>query len=172
MEEIFQSIESALKEKNWYSALILSLIVPDICAKLEGGHAHSSKRYPAWFDKYLKSEYDTFLSGDDCYALRCSYLHEGIDDIQKQKARKNLSHIKFLHEGSHKCYIGSIVGGDKKYEGAPTLILSVNPFCIDIVNAGRQWLSDVSSNPKVLEEMKNTLKVYTHGLQIGGLNLI
>lgn len=167
MDEILKSIETALKERNWYSALILSLIVPDICAKLEGGHAHSNKRYPVWFDKYLKSKYDKYLSGDDCYALRCSYLHEGVDDIQNQRARKTVAHIKFLHEGSHNIFFQGGVSGDSKYEGTPILVLSVTTFCTDIVIAGRQWLSDVSSDTRIQGEMKHTLQVHTNGLRIG-----
>lgn len=48
---------------------------------------YNYKRYADWFDKYVGHRYKskigahqeehTFLTGNDCYALRCSYLHEG-----------------------------------------------------------------------------------------------
>jgi hypothetical protein len=59
MKNIINSIKNFLENKNWHFALILSLIVPDICGKLEGG-GNSSKRYPAWFNKYLGEKYQNF----------------------------------------------------------------------------------------------------------------
>lgn len=58
MERLLQSIEKSLKNENWYSALILSLIIPDICGKLEDISKSSSKRYPEWFEKYLGKKYN------------------------------------------------------------------------------------------------------------------
>jgi len=37
----------------------------------------------------------TLLSGDDCYALRCAYLHSGSDDVGVQPASKVLDRIVF-----------------------------------------------------------------------------
>jgi hypothetical protein len=54
MENIIKSIENSLQNKNWYSALVLSLILPDICAKLEGSSESSAIRYPKWFEAYLE----------------------------------------------------------------------------------------------------------------------
>ena len=70
MNKILDSIQKSLDNENWYSALVLSLIVPDICGKFEGESKSSSKRYPEWFNKYLGKEYNNYLSGEDCYALR------------------------------------------------------------------------------------------------------
>ena len=86
MEKILQSIENSLKNQNWYSALVLSLIIPDICGKFEDNDKSSSQRYPEWFEKYLGKKYDGYLSGSDCYALRCSFLHEGLNKITQQRA--------------------------------------------------------------------------------------
>lgn len=70
MNNIFKAIENSLQNKNWYSALVLSLILPDICGKLENNCKSSSERYPEWFDAYLGEKYKRFLTGKDCYALR------------------------------------------------------------------------------------------------------
>src|SRR4030066_211862 len=96
MKNILKSIENSLQNKNWYSALILSLILPDICGKLENTSKSSSERYPEWFDKYLGKKYNGFLSGNNCYALRCSFLHEGSGNIEKQRAKENLDHFVFV----------------------------------------------------------------------------
>jgi hypothetical protein len=107
MKNIINAIEISLQSNNLYSALILSLVLPDICAKLEGSKRCSTERYPEWFDKYLGKKYEGHLSGHDCYALRCSYLHEGHGTIEerdasdKQRAKDVLDRFEFLASGAH-----------------------------------------------------------------------
>ena len=60
MDNILKSIENSLQNKNWYSALVLSHILPDVCAKLEGNGKSSSVRYPEWFNTYLGKKYNVF----------------------------------------------------------------------------------------------------------------
>ncbi|OGK44080.1 hypothetical protein A2957_01300 [Candidatus Roizmanbacteria bacterium RIFCSPLOWO2_01_FULL_38_11] len=75
MRRIIDSVYNAIENENWYAALFVSLSFPDICAALESGET-SGKKYADWFEKNL-SQYKGFLSGNDCYALRCALLHLG-----------------------------------------------------------------------------------------------
>jgi hypothetical protein len=78
------AIRKSLKEENWYAALSVALTLPDICGKLQNPDLGSSRRYVMWFNDYLKPMYTgkvgpdriehVFLSGEDAYALRCSYF--------------------------------------------------------------------------------------------------
>lgn len=95
MEKILQSIEYALQNENWYAAITVALIIPDICGKFEDSKKSSSKRYPEWFEKHLSQKYKGYLSGNDCYALRCSFLHEGSDEITHQRVREVLDYFVF-----------------------------------------------------------------------------
>lgn len=101
MEKILNSIKQSLDDENYYSALVLSLIIPDICGKFENSNQRSSKRYSEWFNKYLGKKYSNFLSGNDCHALRCSFLHEGTGDTETQDKKEILDHIAFIPRGSH-----------------------------------------------------------------------
>lgn len=88
-----EEIERAVANKMYQSALTLTLTLPDICGKAEFPSAKVRIRYQAWFDKYvtplympkhfvsLESHDTRIMTGDVCYALRCSYLHSGNDDI-------------------------------------------------------------------------------------------
>ncbi|MGD0754892.1 MAG: hypothetical protein ABR927_07505 [Bacteroidales bacterium] len=77
MKHLIDSVESSIKIGNWYSALTLTLTLPDIAGKVDYPISSSNKRYSAWFDKYLgdkykakvgpKKEEHIFLSGNDCY---------------------------------------------------------------------------------------------------------
>lgn len=86
-------IEYAIASKMYQSALALALTLPDICGKAETPSAQVRVRYRAWFDKHVAPLYmpkcilgmdepdRRIMTGDICYALRCSYLHSGNDDI-------------------------------------------------------------------------------------------
>jgi hypothetical protein len=107
----------------------LSLILPDICGKFKDSNKSFSERYPEWFDKYLGERYNGYLSGKDCYALRCSFLHEGSDGISQQRARKVLDYFVFIPNGAHCNKLSNCHFGDPKYDGKEILQLSVSKFC-------------------------------------------
>lgn len=166
MKNILISIENSLQNNNWYSALVLSLIIPDICGKLEGEQI-SSRRYPAWFNKYLGKKYQNFLSGDDCYALRCSYLHEGSDNITNQRAKDVLDRFVFISDGSHCLMFNNCYFGDPKYDGKNFLQLSVRQFCQDMLEAANEWLNDVSDDHEIQTNIREMLTIHEGELTIG-----
>ncbi len=164
MQKIIDSIEKNLHDKNWYAALILSLILPDICAKIEGNYTNSSKRYPEWFNKYLKGKYNGFLSGKDCYALRCSLIHEGSSNTENQSSKDIIDRIYFVSEGSHCNLIKDGHFDDPTINGKTLLELSVKQFCQDLLDAANDWLNDQTIN----KDYTNLLEIHENGLSIGG----
>jgi hypothetical protein len=164
MQKILDSIEKNLHDKNWYAALILSLILPDICTKVEGKGTSSSKRYSDWFNKYLKDKYNGYLSGSDCYALRCSLIHEGSSIIENQSSKDIIDRIYFVSEGSHCILIDNGYFDDPTINGKKILVLSVKHFCQDLLDATKDWLNDQTIN----KEYSNLLEIHETGLSIGG----
>ena len=106
MQHLLESITTAVAQGNWYAALSIALALPDICGWLEDPAVGSQKRYIAWFDRYVGPDYirevgparerHVFLSGGDCYALRCAFLHEGREEIITQRARELLERFQFV----------------------------------------------------------------------------
>ena len=140
MNNLVNAVEQCLIAQNWYAALTLSLTLPDIAGKVEWPKQNNvGKRYNDWFAKYLGVEYDKYLLGDDCYALRCAFLHEGGAQISKQRAHKILSEIEFV---SFNHGLGSV----HKVKMNDVLQLDVNKFCQDIINAIKQWLIDITND--------------------------
>jgi hypothetical protein len=98
MDRFVKAVRLSVQQRNWYGALAVALTMPDICAQLENPTRESHKPYVEWFNRYMLAKYTVaagppgymdpraFLSGDDCYALRCSYLHTGADDVSQQLA--------------------------------------------------------------------------------------
>jgi hypothetical protein len=167
MDNFLESVRQSLANRNWYAALYLSLTLPDICSRLESDDGKtSSKRYIAWFEKYLADEYKhdqgdgithVFLSGNDCYALRCAMLHEGWPDITTQRLQETLSKIHFTVVGSHCIQVDSV------------LQLDVPQFCSDICLAVTHWMSSFKSNHKDkayrLEDLV-VVHVGSHGIPV------
>lgn len=168
MKNFLGSIRKSLDNKNWYSALILSLIIPDICGKLEDNNKRSNKRYPDWFNKYLGRKYSKFLSGKECYALRCSLLHEGSGNIEKQHAKDILDHIYFIANGGGHCTkLSKCEIGDPRYDGKDILVLSTFHFCHDLIKGGEQWLEDVKNNSSIVKNISEIFIIHEHGLSFG-----
>jgi hypothetical protein len=162
MEHFVQSIEKSIATENWHAAIAMALAIPDICGWLETPDVRSQKRYEAWFDKYLLPIYKspfhghdfTFLSGGDCYALRCALLHEGTDEVLRQRAREVVTRFAFSTTGSHRCMFESV------------LLLNVQEFCSELCAGTRQWIVDVAPNQAVQERIKELLQVRTEGFII------
>lgn len=146
MRHLSNAVRQAVGQRNWYGALSVALTLPDICARIEEPPTNRS-RYVDWCDRYLTPRYThfvggqshTFLTGTDCYALRCAVLHEGRDDIASQRARKALEKFTFIEPPSS----GSIHMNQINQH----LQLQVDLFCLDICSSVEQWLGDLAKKP-------------------------
>jgi hypothetical protein len=146
MERFITAVHQAISSRNWYAALYLSVTLPDICARLESENGKTSQnKYVQWYNTYLLNKYQykhpeeseprVFLSGNDCYALRCSMLHEGTSELTTQRAREVVDRFHFTAEvGSH-CNIFNSV-----------LQIDVATFCNDMCASVSEWEKDFKNN--------------------------
>lgn len=82
INRIINEINQALDHNLYFSALALSLVLPDSCAKAEYPTATNKIRYTNWYKKYVG---DSIINAGDlpnidenvAYSLRCCFLHEG-----------------------------------------------------------------------------------------------
>ncbi len=161
MERFINAAQSALNAGNWYGALAVSLTLPDICGRLENPSALTKERYLAWWLKYCQPKYTyfvgalrekhVFLAGDDAYALRCAYLHEGGSDISYQRARKALSEFIFVKppkSGSVHCN-----------QSDDRLQLQVDIFCNDICAGATTWSIEHKENSEINQRIALLLSI-------------
>jgi len=163
MQKFINSIRSAIVEENFYAALFVSLTLPDICVALEHGKT-SGQKYADWFENNL-SQYKGYLSGNDCYSLRCALLHQGTDDITDQKMQKILEHYVFLTEGSHCNLIKDCIFNGIKVS---FLQLNVQMFCKDICVAVEKWLVSSTGNQDIQNRLKKTIEIHERGYSYKG----
>lgn len=114
MVEIYvNDIENALKNKSYFSALAMSLALPDICGAAEyPNETSTAKRYIEWYNKYL-GEYmsddrgNPYLSGEIVYNLRNTFLHAGSPNIDSNKIKDEANQldrfILILGDGTEMC---------------------------------------------------------------------
>jgi hypothetical protein len=141
-----ESIRKAVEEQNWYAALALALAIPDICGSIEQPKRSSSKRYVSWYNKFVAPRFrevfsdatgSLLLRGSDCYALRCSFLHNGFEDISEQQAQRVLETFYFVEPLKNWSF-------NTRARGT-MLIIQVDRFCLLICNAADSWLDNRGS---------------------------
>ncbi|HEX7109283.1 MAG TPA: hypothetical protein VF224_08585, partial [Aestuariivirga sp.] len=93
-----------------------------------------------------------FLFGEDCYALRCSYLHQGKDDIGAQRARKVLDSFHFITPPTN-----GIVHNNQSNN---KLQLQVDIFCRDIIAAVDTWVASVESSKEIRDKIASLLIIH------------
>ncbi len=170
MERFLTSVEQALLDKNWYSALYMALTLPDVCSSLEAVDGKTNGlKFAAWFDTYLKPTYSmtlfaqthVFMAGDDCYVLRCSALHQGLSDVGHQKAKGVLDKFYFTVLPMHRIQVGNV------------LHLNVKNFCEDMVAAVRVWISFFYANHQdKVERLSQLIHIHSEGYSVGGVKFM
>lgn len=162
MNEFIEAIDRSGAAGNWYGALFVALSLPDICGKIDNPTEHGSqRRYATWFDRYVKPKYThragldghevTFLSGNDCYALRCAYLHEGSDDTTRQRAREVVDKYHFIVAPQGFVIHCNMIN--------TKLQLQVDIFCEDIKQGVIAWVRDIQGDGTRAAATKSLLKI-------------
>jgi hypothetical protein len=148
----------AIAAGNFYGALSIALVMPDICAQLETPKDKVGDRYRRWFRKWAEPRFTrsvgpdkkqtTFVSAQDCYLLRCSLLHAGSAELDA--SRTTLSRFVFFDSstGSHMNMV--------EMNGRTFLQVRADKFAQDLFEAAEQW--DASTAPDAqIQARKSTL---------------
>lgn len=169
MKRFTDSIRLAVTSNNWLSALSLSLMMPDICGGLETPELKNYARYVPWFDRHVQPKYTTllgpnkeahvFLSGEDCYLLRCGFLHEGTNDISTNKYKKTIDSFQFVTPPP----IGSRIHMNYIFG---KLQLQIDIFSLDIANSVDDWSDLIKEDQDIQERIKNLLAVHNSDLGV------
>lgn len=162
IQPFIDSVKSALNNKNYYAALTVSLTLPDMCSKLENPEGQTKERYINWFEKYLSKRYSDFtdnnrqlLNGDDFYALRCAFLHEGVTDITGQSAKKDLTNFYLTEPSDVNTF--AVVKTDFK---SGKNIQQVDAFCEEILSGVQQWVNFHYQKDYISKRSETLMKIH------------
>lgn len=160
VKQFIDAVMQSVKDENWYAALGLALLMPDICGKLEDPAAKSQKRYVDWYNHWMLPKYsvvfgdgtsEVFLTGRDCYALRCAFSHEGRDEISDQNAREVLTRFIFRRPHPHHKWHCNRFND--------TLQLQVDIFAKDICDSTKAWLQQASQQGEVAQRIAELIEI-------------
>lgn len=158
MDALLESIELSTETKNWNAAIALSLLIPDICPAL-AGVPQGRPRYLEWFRDYAANRFTMtnpfvsvpLLSAEECYAMRCSILHAGTDELPVDKKNPNLSKIIFTTTGSSFVRMNDV------------LIIDPSDFSNRMCAAARGWMESVSGDSATQHRIKRMIQVQAAG---------
>ncbi|MFY3647045.1 hypothetical protein ACOTET_23105 [Achromobacter xylosoxidans] len=163
LRAIVESVKLAVANSNWYAALALALTMPDICGKIDNPNLGSQARYAAWFDTYIGPKYrrpvlgqeHIFMAGTDCYALRCSFLHEGGEHAEgrAQAVRAALDRFHFVAPKDGNCVHMNQFGS--------VLQLQVDTFCMQLAGAMDYWLQRPETTQALATNPPQILTIYS-----------
>jgi len=172
IEDMIYSVQHSLTAENWVAAITVALTLPDICARIDGSYDGGSQaRYAAWFEKYVATlptttglpvcPYRDFMSGNDCYALRCAFLHEGdveIDPVRHKRAHEYINVFPFRVSDINPWSIGMAC------ESIQRTILELDPrfFGNDICRAVSAWMDEAKGDADIQTRITNLPRVLDH----------
>jgi hypothetical protein len=171
MKNLLQALRRCVHDQNWYGAITIALTLPDICGSIDSpGKNNSEARSVAWFDRYVGHAYMTevngvkgvFMTGGDCYALRCAALHQGTFDVSDQRARDVVD--RFILHHSKVMYAHKLLQGKK-------LVIDLTTFCTDIAAGVEAWEAEVmlDDDNRRRSRIASLLPLHLPDVSYGGL---
>lgn len=145
IEKIINECEQALEYELYLAALTLALTLPDICAKAEYPTLRNKERYVNWCKKHIepyeKSPNDDmpYLSGEVLYSLRCSMLHQGTPNVEKDKCNIEKFQLIVGSRDIIKNYPSEIrmIYGEENH-----LTLNIRSVCLKICRIANRYYQD------------------------------
>jgi hypothetical protein len=153
MKTLTDEIMNCLRARLWYAALVLTLMLPDVCAALESANGQStSDRYKAWCDIWLKGKY-VDVSADDLYYLRCGVAHQARFSHHKLQYDRIFFTLRsatgfFAHMNIHK----------------QALNLDLVMFCNDVIDSVEAWYAQHRDDRHVQGNLSHLVQYYPNGL--------
>lgn len=103
MEIYLKSLQQCIEAENWPAGLCLALSLPDMAGTVENPNGEPRQRYMDWFNDWVGPKYrtqllmgqQTFLSGADCYGLKCAMLYQGAAERLHQHDVRIFGRFKF-----------------------------------------------------------------------------
>ena len=162
MKRFTDAIESSVQTQNWYAAIALTLTMPDICGALETPEAGNGVRYKRWFAAWMEPNYTTvlpkigrhvFLSAENCWGLRCSYLHAGNGEIRPGKVKQVLESFHFIEPppGNNTIHLNQV---------GRALQLQTDIFCREMIAAVLAWQDTVKDDADIESRRQDLLQIH------------
>lgn len=155
--DLLEQIESNLSAKNYYTALFVTLTIPDICGALASSDGWTNReKYAEWFNNCVAHKHvawgKQWLTGEDCYKIRCAMLHQGRSDHSKI----SYSSVRFMIKQPNTAIVGGTISISDE-----TLYIDLPQFCRNIVQSAYDWLEEVENDPLFKKNSESFAELFT-----------
>lgn len=175
MKDLLDQIEIAANDDRlYYLALSGALAIPDMCGALESKDGIATgAHYKTWFDSHVAPRHvghwdnKPFLTGQDCYNFRCSFLHQG----RLQHTKGGYDRLFFLEPGTS----GMTMHMNAFHMGGNSVLnIDVRQFCLEVVDSARTWLNGVVGTEPYQQNLTSFVTRYPNGFApyVGGIPVI
>jgi hypothetical protein len=130
-------------------------VLPDICGKAEYPTLKTAERYKKWYQEYVgqyeQSPYDRendtkvpYLSDNVVYQLRCSLLHQGNPNVEKNKTGIDSFKLMLERKNEFDMYVNS--ASFCRSSGISTCNISVRRLCLLICESAEAYYNKHKEN--------------------------
>ncbi|WPZ31633.1 hypothetical protein T8A63_19185 (plasmid) [Sulfitobacter sp. OXR-159] len=158
MRVYLASLQQCIDAKIWPAAVCLALTLPEMAGAVESPELEARQSYAKWFDQWIGKKYRTsllsgtrrFLSGSECYALKCAVLYQDVDARAALPDDRGyiLNRYNFTSKPEDHCI----------HKGG-VLQLAMGSFCQDVLAGCEAWLSTAENNPRKVARLKTRLGI-------------
>ena len=166
MNNLIEEIENSLMNKNYLSALALTLTLPDICGKIAFPEIeYVGERYVRWYNEYIYKyeipstdtpENTLVPDGKIIYKLRCNLLHDGSLDVEevirKEKGIGDSTKLKFILTNNFTSYNKMWENGDKS-KTSILIRIGVEDFCRKICAVVKNLYCDREKSQNIFNDV-------------------
>ncbi len=158
MEDILNTIERCLINEEYFGALFLTLVLPDICAALKSSNGKTSPlKYKNWYDQNIPIQ--NGFKGEDAYRLRCRVLHQGTMNNREPMSGNSgsFSHFIFTLPNDQ-----NIMTNANNLNGMINLDLS--SYCKTVLIKASEWIEVNKELEPVRSNLEGVVRVYDNPL--------
>lgn len=149
---LLEQIGACLEKRLYYVAIMTSLVIPDIGGAIDSDNGEATqKKYVTWFDKYVKPRYSgkANLTGDECYYLRCSMLHQG--KIKHSKIKVAFMRFPQSRVSVYPFLLPNNLGR----------LIEPHTFCNHVIYAAYDWLEVVHDSDRFKKNIRGFMNMYS-----------
>lgn len=147
-------IDECVKKGFYYVAIMASLVIPDIGGAIDSDNGSANKtKYAGWFNKYVQPRYigDLKLTGDECFYLRCSMLHQGKTKHDADKIKVAFTNFPQVIPPVTPLFRHNSLG----------LLIDPRTFCYNMIYGAYCWLEVVHDDDCFKKNIENFISFYS-----------
>jgi hypothetical protein len=148
---IVADVRTAMSAGGWNAGVALALAIPDMGGSIEfPREKRVGKRYRLWATRYFVPHVTAadveFLSAEELYRVRCSFLHTGTLRVTASGTREFPGIVLYEDDAIDVCPSRGGTQLDAESGSDVTYHVGAKQFCEWLCLAAEEWLDDIQND--------------------------